>query len=132
MLSRVIAILLALPVLAVAVLLGASEFGGEVVVLETTGGRGEKFATSLWVVDVDGSPMLRAGNPDSEWLDRIRAEPAVALIRDELRTNYQAEIIPDYAAKLNELMRERYGIADQIVSVLQEKDEVVAVRLVEP
>ena len=130
--SRIIGILLALPVLVVAAILGASEFGGEVVVLETAGGRGEKFSTSLWVVDVGGSPMVRAGSPASEWLMRIRAQPSVALIRGDVRTNYQAEIIPDYAAKVNEFMRERYGFADQIVGVLHEKGEVVAVRLVAP
>ncbi len=130
--SRILGILLSLPFLAIAAIFGASEFGGEVAVLETTGGRGEKFTTSLWVVDVNGSPVLRAGNPDSEWLARVQAEPSVALIRGEVRTKYEAEIIQGYAAEVNELMRDQYGFADQIVGVVQEKSEVVAVRLIAP
>lgn len=130
--SRIIGVLLSLPFLAIAAIFGAIELGGEVVVLETTSARGDKFTTSLWVVDIEDSPVLRAGSATAEWLTRIRAEPSVALIRDEIRTQYEAEIIPSYADQVNVLMRDEYGFADRIVSVLHDKNEVVAVRLVEP
>ncbi|MFK7898325.1 MAG: hypothetical protein AB8G23_21000 [Myxococcota bacterium] len=129
--SRLIGFVMALPLLAVAILFGASELGGEVVVLETMGSRGEKFSTSLWVVDIDDSPVLRSGDANSEWLIRLQLEPLVTLIRDDVRIPYRAEVIPGYAAPVNAAMREKYGIADQVVGLIHEGDEVIGIRLLE-
>jgi hypothetical protein len=130
-LSRIIGLLLLLPFAYFAALLAASEWGGEVVELETYDANDTMFTTSLWIVDAYGDTWLRAGDPDAAWLQRLRMNPEVNVTRDGLRQGYRAVVIDDFARRLNEAMREKYGIADRIVSTLHDPDEVVAIRLEE-
>jgi hypothetical protein len=110
---------------------GASELGGEVVTLRTRDGAGEA-ATRLWVVDDAGAQYLRAGNPGSGWLVRIQADPDVTVERNGFNARYRAVPVtndPGQPARIHALMREKYGIADRIVSVLGDRSQSIAVRL---
>ena len=110
---------------------GASELGGEVVTLRTHDGR-KTAETHLWVVDDGGFQYLRAGNPSSGWLARIQADPDVVVERNGVATRYHAVPVAGDAtqpARVHSLMREKYGIADRIVSVLGDRTKSVAVRL---
>lgn len=111
---------------------GASELGGEVVTLRTREGAKE-VETRLWVVDDGGFQYLRAGNPGSGWLQRIELDPNVVVERNGVATRYRGvPVIDDPAqpARIHERMREKYGFADRIVSVLGDRSLSVAVRLV--
>lgn len=110
----------------------ASEHGGEKVVLETLDERGNSFFTTLWVVDIHGEPWLRAGKDDSTWIQRIEATSDVFLVRDGERTAYRAEIVPYETERINETMREKYGYADQLISLIHDPEGVVAIRLYVP
>jgi len=110
----------------------ASEYGGEVVTLETHDERGGKYETSVWVVDLYGDQWIRSGDPEATWLQRIREYPEVHLTRDGEREVYQAEIVDDFADRINGGMREKYGRADMLISTIHDDDEVVAIRLVRP
>lgn len=111
---------------------GASELGGEVVTLHTHDD-GKEAQTRLWVVDDGGFQYLRAGNPGSGWLRRVRLDPEVVVERNGVATHYRAVPVlddPEQPARIHALMREKYGIADRIVSVLGDRSLSVAVRLV--
>jgi hypothetical protein len=130
--ARIIGILLLLPfVLAIAILI-ASEWGGEVVTLETYDPRGTMFSTSLWIVNLYGEEWLRASDPEAGWVRRLRETSNVVLIRDGVRKGYRAEVVQDFAGRINDGMREKYGFADQLTSLLRDPEEVVAIRLEEP
>jgi hypothetical protein len=130
-LSRIIVILLLLPIVYFAAIFAASEWGGEVVELETTGPMERSFQTSLWIVDFDRASWVRAGNPGAEWLHRLRADPIVYLDRNGERKAYRAEVFNKLGNQVNQAMRKKYGRADQLLCTWLDPQEVVAVRLVE-
>ena len=130
--GRIIAVVLGLPILYMAAILAASEWGGEVVQLETEDSMGHTFATSVWIVDFDRASWLRAGNPDSDWVQQLRAEPLVFLTRNGERRSYRARVFDALGPQVNEAMRAKYGRADQLISTMHSPDEILAIRLVEP
>ena len=132
MLRWIIGLLILSPLLFGAALFAASEYGGETVVLETLDERGVGFFTTLWIVDIHEEPWLRAGDPESTWLQRLKVHPEVFLTRGGERKPYVAEVVEFESERVNYLMREKYGVADQLVSLLHDPDEVVAIRLAEP
>jgi hypothetical protein len=131
MLKWIIGLAICSPLIFGAALLVASEYGGEKVELETLDERGTSFFTTLWVVELHEEPWLRAGDPEATWLQRVRADPQVFLIRDGERREYQAEVSDDDVWRVNEAMRDKYAWADQIVSLIHDPEAVVPVRLVE-
>lgn len=130
--GRIIMIAILAPVLYLGAILLASEFGGEVVELETVDERGRKFVTSLWIVDREGDAWLRAGSPDSTWLMRVVKFPEISLTRDGSKSSYRAEVVEDYSRQINQWMREKYGRADMLISTIHDDDAVVAIRLARP
>jgi hypothetical protein len=130
MLGRIVAIVVALPVVYFGLMIGASELAEEVVVLHTTDERGRDHRTSLWVVEDELETLwLRAGMPDSSWLQRIEAYPEVELERAGQRAAFTAVPVPEARDRIHQLMRERYGLADQIIGALRDGSESVPVRL---
>ena len=111
---------------------GASELGGEIVTLHTQAADGGDAVTRLWVVDDACAQYLRAGNPGSGWLQRIQANPDILVERNGVATRYRGVPVaddPSQPARIHTLMREKYGIADRIVSILGDRSKSVAVRL---
>jgi len=113
----------------VALVVIASEYGGEVVKLQTADQMGVTTNTSLWVVDDAGAIWLRAGNPNSAWLERLTAYPEVKLLRDGEWRDYRATPVPGGADRINSLMAEKYGWAESVVSLLHDSSGVIPVRL---
>jgi len=128
-LGRIISIVIMLPVLYFAAILAASEMGGEVVLIETLAPNGRTFETSVWVVDFDRGAWLRGGNADSDWVIRLRAQPEVFMTRAGQRVAYRAQVIDGLADRVNAAMREKYGVADRLVSTTHDSERVVAIRL---
>lgn len=119
---------LALVVFAGAIAL-AGDLGGEVVVLTTYAKGGNPHQTKLWVVDDNRQVWLRAGQSDSEWFRRLSANPSVSLERDGSSTEYRAVVVPKQRERINRLMAERYGWADQLIGLVRNEDETQPVRL---
>ncbi len=132
MLKWLIGLVMCSPLIFGGLLLVASEYGGEKVELETLDDRGTSFFTTLWVAELHEQPWLRAGDPEATWLQRLRGDPQVFLIRDGERKEYRAEVSDEDVSRINEAMREKYAWADQIVSLIHDPEAVVAIRLVEP
>jgi hypothetical protein len=127
--KQIITVVLLLPFLYVGAVFLASEYGGEVVEIETVDVFGRTFPTSLWIVDSYGDTWLRAGDPEAVWLQRIRINPSITVTRNGVKARYDAEVVEDFADRINEAMREKYGLADEIIAPLRNADEVVAIRL---
>ncbi len=128
-----IARLVALALFAVVLLFGGvmvvSELGTEVVVLHTTDERGADHSTSLWIVEDEGELWLRAGQPGSGWLTRLRTNPEVELERGDQRLRLNAVAVPEQRERVHRLMRERYGWAETVIATMRDGSESVPVRL---
>lgn len=102
----------------------------EVAVL-TTYQEGVVHHTHIWVVDDESTLWIRAGGTKRQWYRRLVAEPNVELERDELVRGYTAEADPDprIVARVNRLMREKYGLAGWIFSAIHTWSELMPIRL---
>jgi hypothetical protein len=129
--GRIVGWLFVIALLGMAGRYGASELAGEVVQIETYDELDARYKTSLWIVDIHGDSWLRAGDPNAAWLQRIEINPEILLFRDDEILPVSAELVDEYGAAINEAMREKYGLADRLVSLLHDDDEVVPIRLTE-
>lgn len=129
--GRIVGWLFVLALLGVVSLYGTSELGGEVVQIETYDELRARYKTSLWIVDIHGDSWLRAGDPHAAWLQRIEIDPEILLFRDDEVLPVRAELVDEYGAAINEAMREKYGLADRLISLIHDEDAVVPIRLTE-
>lgn len=129
-------VLMALGVVVVAVvalMMGVSAMSpsSEVVILTSSDVSAQGYETPLWIVEDEGDLWLRAGNPDSEWLARVRANPEVALERGDETLRYQAVLVDEDASRerVNELMDEKYGASNTLVSIWGDHSVSIPIRL---
>ncbi len=130
-LRRIVVAALVVAVAIGIVVMGASELGGEVVTLHTASPDGD-ITTRIWIVDDAGYAWLRAGVPENGWLLRIDANPEVVVERGGESLRFRAVLVRDDPAireRIHERMRQDYGIADRIVSLLRDSSRSVPVRL---
>lgn len=125
---------LGLAVLAVVVLMtgiSAMSPSSEVVVLTSSDASGQGYDTPLWVVENDDGLWLRAGNPDSEWLGRVRENPQIELERGDQTLRYRAVLVDEDASRerVNELMAEKYGASNSMVSLWGDHGVSIPIRL---
>jgi hypothetical protein len=107
------------------------EIGREVVTLRTQCADGTWQETRLWIVDDDGSPWLHSGG--SSWLKRFEADPTVELERNGQLLRYRAHAAPGPHPRVDQLLREKYGLADRWVRFISpDNDQTVVVRLDPP
>jgi len=127
--GKLLAGVLGVVVLLVVVEIVASE-SAEVVELETRDQAGEAVVTRLWVVDVDGTPVLRSGAGVSGWYQRLLREPRVRVTRAGETRTMQAVPAPELRDEINRLMRAKYGWRDLYISTLfGGRDDALPVRL---
>jgi hypothetical protein len=125
---RILGALLALVLLVFGSQMLASE-SGEVVVLRTRDAAGAAHETRLWVVEHEGRPWLRAGNPDTGWLVRLQARPEVEVVRGDETLRVRAVPVAGARDRINELMHEKYGLADSYVCSFFPRETKIPVRL---
>lgn len=106
----------------------ASE-SGEVVVLSTRGDGEAAEETRLWVVDHEGRQYLRAGQPQAGWFQRLKAEPRIGLERNGARNAFDAVPEVEKRTVINDLMRAKYGWADEFIGMMFGRDDATPVRL---
>ena len=90
----------------------------EVVKLYTTDYNGEEIITRLWVVDYGGYQYIRVGADGSGWFDRLRAAEMVDITRNGRRYRYSWTTRQSKSARINELMRDKYGWGDSFIGYL--------------
>ena len=104
----------------------------EVVVLTTIDDSGTEQRTRLWIVDVDGTPYLRAGDPRSQWYARLVSHPDIRLERQDKTLAYHAVPAPEETPRINALMADKYGWADRYVGAIFPRSRAMAIRLEMP
>lgn len=103
----------------------------EVVILHARGVDGAARATHLWVVDDAGRVWLRSGGRKRGWFRSVVAAPEVELERGGETKPYRAVVSESRAdaARVDALMREKYGWIDALILLLEGGPESVPVRL---
>jgi len=98
----------------------------EVAVLRTFGTDGHGHDTKLWIVDHEGQPWLRGGRSRLSWLERIRGNPRVELVRGGVTIPYVASIeqTPEVKREINEAMAAKYGWIDHWYEILLRPDPI--------
>ena len=99
----------------------------EVAVLRTYSSDGHGHDTKLWVVDHQGQPWLRGARPTLRWLERIRENPRVELVRHGVITPYTATIddAPESKHAVDEAMADKYGWVDRWYEYVLHSNPVV-------
>lgn len=121
--------------IAVLVLLGGGIYAlsesREVVILHSRDLAGAEEATHLWIVDDAGVAWLRSGGPERGWFVRVKATPAIELERGGETRSYTAVIdeTPEAVARIDHLMREKYGWIDALIERIEGGWQPIAVRL---
>lgn len=117
-------------VVAIFLVQGVASETGEVVLLTTLHDTtGETSTTRLWVVDHDGAMWLR-GNAESGWTQRALAQTApLQLERNDRHYIFGVASEPAQVARVNALMRKKYGWRDQLISLMAPREDSVALRL---
>ncbi len=104
----------------------------EVVILHSSAADGAaERSTHLWIVDDGGSAWLRSGGRERGWFRSVVAEPEVEVERNGETKPYHAVVVdePAQAARVDALMREKYGWIDALILTLEGRPEGVPVRL---
>ena len=123
-----VAVLVGLAVLLVLGHMALIEIGREVVTLRTRRPDGTWQSTRLWVVDDGGSAWLHSAG--DAWAKRFEGDPVVELERGGKVMRYRAHPVPGPHPKIDQLLREKYGIADRWVRfIAPDNDKVLVVRL---
>ncbi len=89
------------------------EVGREVVTLRTRSPDGVWKESRLWIVDDAGVSWLHSAG--AKWLRRFDGDPVVELKRGGEIRRYRAHAVPGPHPHIDQLLREKYGIADRWV-----------------
>jgi hypothetical protein len=106
---------------------------GEVVTIHVDDREGHAHSTHLWIVELEGQAYLRAASAGSPWLERLRGQTDVELVRGEgaAPQSLRAVIVDneETARAVNEAMAEKYGISNSLVALFADSRASVPVRL---
>ena len=102
---------------------------GEVVVVRTFDAKGAAHETRLWIVDEGDAVWLRAGDPGSSWLLRLKANPEIEVERGGTTLAYRATPVPEALARVNAAMDDKYGFANRYIGMFFPRGRATPVRL---
>lgn len=119
----VVAIVIGVCAASVLAHLALIEVGREVVVVHEPTPTGGALRARLWIVDDGRYSWIHPGNANAAWWIRnMDAHPIVEIKRGGQTLRYRAQPDPEAHAKVHQLMRERYGVADWWVRFLAGSD----------
>lgn len=112
-------------------LTGIALEAGDVAVLTTQQPNGEARETHVWWAEHEGAIWVEAATPERAWLAEALAAGWVELTREAQRERLRVERAGEPAAQrdVRALLREKYGLRDWWVGLLQDTSRSVAVRL---
>ena len=102
----------------------------EVVVIRTRGNDGSLRETRIWIAEEDGSWWLEAASPESAWYRDVIIEPRVEIVRGDRAVPARVTPIPgpEGHRKIRRLFRQKYGLADAWIGLIQDGSRSIAVR----
>ncbi len=99
------------------------EVGREVVVVHEPTPTGAVDKARLWIVDDGPYSWIHPGNANAQWWIRhMDANPIVEIDRGGEPRRYRAQPDPEAHAKVHQLLRQKYGVADRWVRFLAGTD----------
>ena len=99
------------------------EVGREVVVVYEPTPTGVVHKARLWIVDDGRYSWIHPGSANAQWWVRhMDANPIVEIYRGGESRRYRAIPDPEAHARVHQLLREKYGIADMWVRFLAGTD----------
>jgi len=110
------AVLMGTVVLLVLGHLALIEVGREVVLLRTPLPDGGWYESRLWIVDDGEISWLHSAG--KAWLERFEGDPVVELERRGKTQRYRARAVPGLHPRVDQLLREKYGLADRWVRLI--------------
>lgn len=113
-----IGITLSVPILYLVVLYGASELGGEVVILDRPEVSGEESQVRIWIVDQGGTSWIEHGDAESFYLSTLTESSRVILTRNGETLSYVGKQDDDAHDLYHKLRLEKYSWADQLIALL--------------
>jgi hypothetical protein len=99
------------------------EVGREVVVVDEPTPAGGVRKARLWLVDQGPYSWIHPGGANARWwVQHMDANPIVEIYRHGETRRYRATPDPNADAKVHQLLREKYGVADMWVRFLTGSD----------
>jgi hypothetical protein len=115
----VAAILIGACVIYIVAHLALIEVGREVVVVHEPTPTGTAHKTRLWIIDDGPYSWIHPGNANARWwVQHMDANPMVEIDRSGENRQYRSLPDPTAHAKVHQLLREKYGVADWWVRFL--------------
>ncbi len=107
------------------------ETTGEKVTLRTWDESDVGFESRVWIVDTAQFMYLRANSEKTDWYQRILANPVVEIERDGKTIRCRALVLssPIETQEVDDLMAEKYQIADELAALVYRRTNPVAIRL---
>ena len=104
---------------------------GDVALLTTERPDGGVRETHVWWAAHEDALWLEAATPERAWLREALSSGEVELMRDGRRERFRAVAVPgaEAHARVRALLREKYGVRDAWVGLLQDTSRSVAVLL---
>jgi hypothetical protein len=98
----------------------------EVVVLRTLDDNHHPHDTTLWIIDHEGTPWVRGIRRNLRWIERVRANPRVELVRNGETTARTASIVetPDEKRAIDEAIAAKYGWLDRLYELVVPHDTI--------
>ena len=114
-----------------AVVTGLALEAGDVAVLTTQRPDGSARETHIWWAEHEGVLWVEAATPERAWLTEALAAGVVEVERDGRRERMRVERAPgaDAHARVRALLREKYGLCEGWVGLLQDTSRSLAVLL---
>lgn len=103
--------------------------GQEVARLKTRRDDGTWRTTHVWVAREDGTLWIEAATPDRSWYRELLARPRVEIELGGKSRAFRARPLPGDAGhrRIRSMLREKYGVADVWVGLLQDTSQSIAV-----
>lgn len=99
------------------------EVGREVVTVHEPTPTGAVRKARLWIVDDGQYSWIHPGNANAQWWIRhMDAHPIVDIDRGGETRRYRAQPDPEAHARIHQLLRQKYGVADRWVRFLAGTD----------
>ena len=117
-----IGVLIGLPAFYLSVLYAASELGGEVAVLHRFAEDGLIDRVRVWIVEDENGIWIEHGGPDAAWIKRLTTNSTVTVERNGQAQRYRARLDPESSTHYDRLRRDKYGLADWLISILTPAD----------
>jgi hypothetical protein len=99
------------------------EVGREVVVVYEPTPKGGVHKARLWIVDDGRYFWIHPGSANAQWwIQHMDANAIVEIERGGETMRYRAQPDPEAHAKVHQLLRQKYGVADMWVRFLEGSD----------